>query len=143
MISRRAQTGQTSEIIGIGLDIVEIGRMRALLERRGARAIERLFDERERHAIDSPHAAAHFAARFAAKEAFLKALGTGLSRGITWRDLFVVRDLRGAPELRVTGQAAAAAEELGVGAIHVSLTHGRESAVALVVLEATHRPSAT
>jgi len=121
---------------GIGLDVVEISRMRRLLDHHAERAVDRLFHESEHMSLASPHAPAHFAARFAAKEAFLKALGVGLSGGIRWRELWIVNGEHGEPRLETTGRARQMMDAACVDRVHVTLTHGRDVAFALVVLEA-------
>jgi holo-[acyl-carrier protein] synthase len=123
-------------IVGIGVDLVSIERLRGVLDRYGARFLDRVLtaDERtycQRHQDQAPQVAS----RFAAKEAALKALGTGLARGIRWRDLEVRRDAQGPPRMYLSGRAAEEAAALGVARIHLSLSHDRNSAVAMVVLE--------
>jgi len=119
-------------ITGLGVDIVEIDRMRAALERR-PRVRERLFSEEERAYCDSrKRPEIHYAMRFAAKEAVLKALGIGFA-GIGFRDVEVVRDERGRPEPRLSGRAAALAAEAGVVEIHLSLSFTHTTAVASAV----------
>jgi holo-[acyl-carrier protein] synthase len=124
-------------IVGIGVDVVEIERMRELLARKGERALARLFTPAERayaetH-VDPPR---HLAARAAAKEAAFKALsGNDMARGIGWRELEVVSQVGRAPTLALHGRADARAKELGVTTVHLSLTHGREVATAFVVVE--------
>jgi len=81
------------------------------------------------------NAAESFAARFAAKEAGAKALGTGISRGITWRELEVRREASGKPTLHLSGRAAELAKAIGVRRVQLSLTHSRELAMAVVVVE--------
>lgn len=121
----------------LGLDLTEVGRIADALERHGERFLARVFREGEilrsrRH----PRAfAEHVAGRFAAKEAAMKALGTGWSGGIGFRDVEVGRDAGGAPTLALAGVAAERAKELGVARLHVSLTHTRDHAQAIVVLE--------
>jgi holo-[acyl-carrier protein] synthase len=123
-------------IRGIGIDLVELERLRGVLDRHGSRFLDRVLtaDEREycdRHRDPVPQ----IAARFAAKEAALKAIGTGIAAGIGWKDVEVTRSEEGAPSLRLSGAAARIAAEMEVGVIHVSLTHDRHSAAAVVVLE--------
>ncbi len=124
-------------IVGIGIDMVEIERMRALLERKGGRALERLFTEGERtYAAAHPEPARQLAARAAAKEAAFKALaGSDLARAIGWRELEVVARSHRGPELRLHGRAVARALELGVSRIHLSLTHTESMAAAYVIAE--------
>ncbi|RMG46747.1 MAG: holo-ACP synthase [Acidobacteria bacterium] len=127
-------------ILGIGIDVTEIGRVEEAMARHGERFERRILTDRERdycrrHRFPAPHVAA----RFAAKEAALKALGTGLSGGIAWRDVEIARGRTGAPALELHGRAAEVAAALGVTRAHVSLTHGRGVAAAVVVLEGESR----
>lgn len=124
-------------IVGVGIDQVEVDRMDGLLSRRPGRAAERLFTSGERTFCEKRSRPAEcFAARFAAKEAFLKALGTGLGRGISWHEVeVVVPDGGGRPRLRVTGTAARRLREAGGGSLHVSFTHEAGAATAMVVIE--------
>jgi holo-[acyl-carrier protein] synthase len=118
-------------IIGVGVDVMEIDRFAASLARR-PRLAERCFTRDEAaYCASRAYPPQHFAARFAAKEAVGKALGIGMTR---WREVEVVRG-RGAPTVRLHGRYALRAAHLGVERIHISLTHGRDSAVALAVAE--------
>jgi holo-[acyl-carrier protein] synthase len=119
-------------IVGLGVDIVEIDRMRAAIERR-PRILERCFSEEERdYARSRNKPEVHFALRFAAKEAVLKALGTGFS-GMRFTDVEVVRDERGRPVPHLKGRAAEVAEVLGVTEMHLSLSFTHSTAVASAV----------
>jgi holo-[acyl-carrier protein] synthase len=123
-------------IVGIGIDVVSIERLRGVLDRYGTRFLERVLtaDERaycERHQDPVPQVAS----RFAAKEAVLKALGTGLAHGIRWQDLEVRREPQGPPHMHLSGRAAEEAASLAVGRIHLSLSHDHDTAVAMVILE--------
>jgi holo-[acyl-carrier protein] synthase len=119
-------------IVGVGVDVMEIGRFAESLRRR-PRLAERCFTEAEAaYCRSRAFPPQHFAARFAAKEAVGKALGIGMTR---WREVEVTRG-RGAPGIRLSGRYALRARELGVTRIHISLTHGRDAAVALAVAEA-------
>lgn len=122
-------------ILGVGIDEIDVERMaRGLRKESGLK--ERLFTPDEiRYCDGRRHAAMHFAARFAAKEALAKALGTGISGGMTFRDIEVVRDVDGRPGIRLYDCARRGAEDRGVGRIHVSLTHTPGRAAAVVVLE--------
>lgn len=124
-------------IVGIGIDQVEIDRMEGLLSRRPDRAADRLFTPEERRTCEGRSRPAEcFAARFAAKEAFLKALGTGLGRGVSWHEVeVVVPGGGGRPRLRLSGTAARRLREAGGGSVHVSFTHEAGAATAMVVLE--------
>jgi holo-[acyl-carrier protein] synthase len=128
-------------IVGIGIDLVEIARFQAALDRGGERLVRRVFTVGERAACE-PKAkpALHFAARFAAKEAAFKALGTGWSGGIAWTDAEVVSDEGGRPSLVLSGRAALVAARLGVARAHLSLTHTDSAAGACVVLEGAGGP---
>jgi holo-[acyl-carrier protein] synthase len=121
-------------IRGIGVDVVAVGRLRRWLD--DDRLLARYFDEREREAIYERRdgAALSLAARFAAKEAFAKALGTGF-RGFGLRDVWVVNDALGKPELHVSGAAARALSRIGGTRLWLSLTHEQEHAIAMVVIE--------
>lgn len=123
-------------IVGIGVDIIEVKRIREMISRHGARFIRRVFTDGEvKYCRGRKRAAEHFAARFCAKEATVKALRIGIRKGITWRDMDVVVGSLGQPEIRLAGGAALRAEELGVNHLHVSLTHTENYAAATVVAE--------
>ena len=124
-------------IAGIGIDLVEVERMQRLLDRKGERALIRLFTVGERdYAHTHPEPARQLAARVAAKEAAFKALsGNDLARAIGWRELEVVSRHGHAPELMLHGRAQERANELGVVRIHLSISHSERSAVACVVAE--------
>ncbi|MER3405473.1 MAG: ACP synthase [Chloroflexota bacterium] len=116
-------------VLSVGVDIIEIERIAAALERHGSRFLERIYTERE--VAYCRGRVAELAARFAAKEAASKALGTGM-RGIRWRDIEVLPDGRGKPLLYLHGAALARAQELGLREFAVSLSHSRDFAVAVV-----------
>ncbi len=123
-------------IVGVGADLVQVQRVWELLERRGERALLRLFTPAEAARCRAGrHPPESFAARFAAKEAFFKALGTGWGRGGRWTEVEVVSAPSGAPSLRLAGTAAEVAEARGVRRCHLSLTHVEGLAGAYVVLE--------
>jgi holo-[acyl-carrier protein] synthase len=124
----------------LGLDVTEVDRIAALLERHGERFLDRIFRDGEiRRGRRQPLAfAQHVAGRFAAKEAAMKALGTGW-RGVAFRDIEVGRDARGKPLLRFHARALDRAASLEVVRGEVSITHGRDVAAAVVVL-VTGRP---
>ncbi len=124
-------------IVGLGIDVVRIDRVWAVLERKGGRALRRLFTAAEAERCGaSKHPPESFAARFAAKEAFFKALGTGWGVGGAWTEVEVVSDASGAPSLRLSGRAAGLAAERGASRIHLSMTHAEDTAAAVVILEA-------
>jgi holo-[acyl-carrier protein] synthase len=119
-------------ITGLGVDIVEIDRMREAIERR-PRIKERLFSAEERAYCDKrSRPEVHYALRFAAKEAVLKALGTGFS-GMRFTDVEVVREQSGRPVPKLSGRAAERAEELGIVEMHLSLSFTHSTAVASAV----------
>jgi holo-[acyl-carrier protein] synthase len=128
-------------IIGLGSDLSDIRRIQNSLERFGDRFKERVFTELERTRSDrKADAAASYAKRFAAKEACAKALGTGMRRGVFWRDMGVVNMRSGQPTMQLTGGALARLEEMtppGMKAvIHLSLTDDHPYAQAFVIIEA-------
>ena len=123
-------------IVGTGIDLIEVPRITAAIDRYGKRFLQRVFTEGEiRYCESKANRNERFAARFAAKEAGMKALGTGWSRGIRWRDLEVRRQPGGRPTLAFHGRAAEVAGSLGVGNVSLSLTHTQEQAFAEVILE--------
>src|SRR5688572_24611202 len=123
-------------IVGVGIDLVEVYRIRTVLVRT-PRFAQRVFTERERTFCDGKGAAAaqSYAGRFAAKEALLKAIKTGWRGKITWQDIEVVCDESGAPELNITGEAAKILTERGADRVHLSISHTAEHAIAEVILE--------
>jgi holo-[acyl-carrier protein] synthase len=123
-------------IVGLGTDMIEIARIEASVTRFGDRFLQRVFTPGEiAYCLGKRNSAESLAARFAAKEAAAKALGTGISRGVTWKELEVTRAPAAAPCMRLSGRAAERAARLGVRRISVSLTHGRELGLAVVILE--------
>jgi len=123
-------------VIGLGSDLVEIERVRRSVERFGERFLERVYTPAEiAYCMTKRSFAESFAARFAAKEAGAKALGTGISRGVGWKDFEVKRAASGQPSLVLSGRAAELAAALGVARISLSLTHSRELAMAVVAME--------
>lgn len=124
-------------IVGSGIDICEVDRMRKALESgHGQRLMERVFTPREiAYAQRRANVYERLAARFAAKEAGMKALGTGWRRGVGWHDFEVVNLPSGRPTLQLSGQAAVVAGELRVRNIALSLTHTTSQAMAMVTLE--------
>lgn len=124
-------------IVAIGIDLVEISRIEEVLGRRGDRFLSRVFTEGEiSYCEGRASRVASYAARFAAKEAAMKALGTGWSGGIAWRDIEVVNGINGAPALELRGRALERMSEIGVARTHISLSHSGTMAVAQVLLEA-------
>jgi holo-[acyl-carrier protein] synthase len=126
-------TAERSMINGLGVDIVEIDRMRLALARH-PRMRERIFSAAEREYCDKRNKPEiHYAMRFAAKEAVLKALGTGFSNGIRFTDVEVMRDDRGRPVPKLSGRAEEVAREAGVIEMHLSLSFTHANAVASAV----------
>ena len=128
-------------IIGLGSDMIDINRIAATLERHGERFTDRVFTEVERTKSDRrANRAASYAKRFAAKEACAKALGTGLSRGVFWRDMGVVNLPSGKPTMALTGGAAERLASLmpeGHAAhVHITITDDDPWAQAFVIIEA-------
>jgi holo-[acyl-carrier protein] synthase len=123
-------------IVSIGIDIVEVYRIRETISRT-PRFVERVFTEKERRYCEAKGMAAaqSYAARFAAKEAFLKALKTGWSGKITWHNIEIVSGENNVPSLEIRGEAQRILENMGANQIHLSLSHTTEHAVAQVILE--------
>lgn len=123
-------------IVGTGIDIVDISRIEKLLERHPERFVERVFtDSESAYAFSGVLAAERLAGRFAVKEAVMKALGTGKSQGILWRDVETVRAPSGKPEVRLHGQALHWLHRVGGDSVHASITHDGGRAVAFVIIE--------
>ncbi len=123
-------------IVGTGVDLAEVPRIREAIARFGLRFVERVYTRHEIAYVESKaNRFERFAARFAAKEAGMKAIGTGWRRGVRWRDFEVANLPSGRPTLRRHGRAAEFAERLGVKRIALSITHTAELAMAHVILE--------
>jgi holo-[acyl-carrier protein] synthase len=123
-------------IIGSGIDLVEIGRIQQSVDRYGKRFLDRVYTAAEQaYCLRKRKSAESFAARFAAKEAGAKALGTGISFGVSWLEIEVVRLGGGRPTLKFHGRAAQIAGRLGVTRAALSITHTDELAMASVLLE--------
>jgi len=121
-------------VIGVGVDVVDVERFRAVLDRRPAMA-RRLFTDGElAYAQSARDAMPRLAARFAAKEAVMKALGVGLG-AFGWHEVEVIRDPSGAPRLCLTGRAEALAQGRGVGVWHISLSHSALVAMAVAAAD--------
>jgi holo-[acyl-carrier protein] synthase len=122
------------DIIGIGLDATDIPRIAATYATYGDRFLRRVFTDGEiAYCTRRRDPAPHLAGRFAAKEAAMKALGTGHSRGVLWKDVEIVR-LGGPPQLRLHGGAARRAQAMGVQKSLVTITHSETLALAEVLL---------
>jgi holo-[acyl-carrier protein] synthase len=123
-------------IVGTGIDIAEVGRVRQSMARFGDRFLRRIYTAGEIRYCDSKaNRAERYAARFAAKEAAMKALGTGWNHGVRWRDCEVVRPPGKRPTIVFHGKAAEIAAAMGVKNTALSLTHTEEQAIAQVILE--------
>jgi holo-[acyl-carrier protein] synthase len=123
-------------IIGTGIDIAEVPRIRHSIERFGDRFLKRIYTAGEIRYCDSKaNRVERYAARFAAKEAAMKALGTGWSRGVRWRDCEVSRLPGGRPTILFHGKAGEIAASLGVNNAALSISHTEEQAIAQVILE--------
>jgi holo-[acyl-carrier protein] synthase len=123
-------------IVGTGIDIAEVPRIRQSIERFGDRFLQRIYTAGEIRYCDSKaNRVERYAARFAAKEAAMKALGTGWSRGVRWRDCEVTRLPGGRPTINFHGKAGEIAAKLGVKNSALSISHTAEQAIAQVILE--------
>ena len=123
-------------IVGTGIDVAEVGRLKQAVTRHGRRFLERVFTAREiEYCERHKNRFERYAARFAAKEAGMKALGVGWRGGVRWRDLEVVNQRGGKPELRLSGVAVRIAQKQKVRNVALSLTHTQTQAVAQVILE--------
>jgi holo-[acyl-carrier protein] synthase len=119
-------------ILGVGIDLVAVDRVRRLFERHGQRFLDRCFCPGE---VARPTDAEHLAGLVAAKEAAFKALGTGWDSGVGWRTVAVRRTTAGAPGLELSGLAATRCAALGASRSHLTITHDAGVAVAVVILE--------
>ncbi len=123
-------------VYGTGIDLVDIDRLEKILEKWDMRFLDKVYSPEEigycmRRAVP----AMHFAARFAAKESFLKSLGMGLGMGIKLKEIEVRNDSQGQPSLNLYGKAETILRERGITTVHVSLSHSRSQAGAIVILE--------
>jgi holo-[acyl-carrier protein] synthase len=123
-------------IVGTGVDLAEVPRIKASIERFGDRFIHRIYTAAEMAYVErKANKFERYAARFAAKEAGMKAIGTGWRGGVRWRDFEVANLPSGKPTLRFHGKAAQIAEKLGVKNVALSLTHTAGLGMAHVILE--------
>ena len=123
-------------IVGTGVDLAEVPRIRASIERYGEKFIRRIYTSAEIAYVErKANKFERYAARFAAKEAGMKAIGTGWRRGVRWQDFEVANLPSGKPTLLLHGVAARFAEKLGVKNISLSITHTAELGMAHVILE--------
>ncbi|MGD0276515.1 MAG: holo-ACP synthase [Syntrophales bacterium] len=123
-------------ISGIGFDIVEVERIRNVLQHRRDRFLKRVFADHEViYAMRKRKPEIHLAAGFAAKEAFLKAIGVGLGRGVSMNEVAVVHEASGKSSLTLIGEANVVVQRLKIGRIYLSLSHTEQYATAIVILE--------
>ena len=123
-------------ILGIGTDLAEVERIGKSVERFGDRFLKRVYTAHERaYAMSKANWAERLAARFAAKEAGMKSIGTGLTGGVSWQHFEVANEPSGRPMRRLSGVALKVANKMGVKRICISLTHTKEMAFAVVILE--------
>jgi holo-[acyl-carrier protein] synthase len=124
-------------ILGMGTDLIEIERVQQSIDQFGDRFLRRIYTEGEIAYCmrKKKHSAESFAARFAAKEAGAKALGTGISQGVSWKEIEVTREPGQRPRLHFSGRAAERAQAMGVRNVQLSLTHSRQVAMAVVAVE--------
>lgn len=123
-------------ILGTGIDLAEVERIRQSIERYGDRFLKRIYTPGEIAYVErKANRFERYAARFAAKEAGMKAIGTGWRRGVTWHDFEVANLPTGRPTLKLHGVAAQVAGQMGVKRVSLSLTHTSENGMAFVVLE--------
>lgn len=123
-------------IQGIGTDIVEVSRIEKIIEKWGSRFIEKVYTPGEiEYCSKKAFPAMHFAARFAVKESILKSLGIGLGKGLSLRDIEVLNNQEGIPFLQSTDAMKEIFQRRGISAVHISITHTKKYAQAVVILE--------
>ena len=123
-------------IVGLGLDLAQIARVQSFIERRGQRALDRVFTPGEQAYCEARASRFQsYAGRFAVKEAVMKLLGTGWRGGVRWVDIEVARERGQAPTVRLHGKTAHIAERRGIRAIHITITHDGGLAAAVAVGE--------
>ena|SRR5580698_526950 len=123
-------------VLGLGTDLIEIERVQTSIDRFGERFLHRVFTPGEiAYCMRKKQPAESFAARFAAKEAGAKALGTGISRGVSWQEIEVKREIGQRPTLHFSGRAGELAEAMGVQRVQLSLSHSRKLAMAVALVE--------
>jgi holo-[acyl-carrier protein] synthase len=123
-------------IVGLGIDMAEVARVKAAIERYGEAFLRRVYTTKEREYCERfKNKFERYAGRFAAKEAAMKALGTGWSRGVRWVDVEVVREKGGRPTIVLVGEAKKVADRLGVKHMALSITHTDTHALAQVIFE--------
>lgn len=122
-------------IIGIGVDIVNMVRMKRVVERWGRRFVEKIFTEEEKeYAFSKRYPYIHLSGRFAIKEAFFKALGGGITPWV-WKEIEIVNEISGAPKIRFYGNLKKLIIERGITSTHISISHDHSYSIGQVVLE--------
>ncbi len=125
-------------VSGTGIDLVPIPRIRSLLNRHGDRFVSRVFTGSEiEYCRNRSTSAVHFAGRFAAKEAVMKAIGTGWTSGVIWKDIAIHREEQEPPKAHLSGEAARIADNRSIGRIHVSISHTDDLAIAHAIGESS------
>ncbi|MBN2060984.1 MAG: holo-ACP synthase [Deltaproteobacteria bacterium] len=123
-------------IYGIGVDLVKTERMEEIISKWGDRFVKRVFTPLEREACSArAHPPSAFSLRFAAKEAFVKALGLGIEKGVTWQDIEIFSVPGGRPGLKLEGKSLEVCKDKGINGFHLSLSDEKEYGIAMVVLE--------
>jgi len=123
-------------IFGVGIDLVEIGRIETILNKWEEKFLCRIYSAEEiRYCNERARPAVYFAARFAVKEAFLKAIGLGMGGGVRFRDIETTHDERGKPMLKLAGGASSFLEAREIRSVHLSISHTNAHATAIVILE--------
>ena len=122
-------------IVGIGVDLVDLERFESKLTNTPA-LVERIFTETERaYCLQHKNSVVNFAGRWAAKEAIMKCLGTGFTKGVGWHDLEIINLPTGRPVVTLTGHALSLATECGISQVLISISHGKDYAVATAIAE--------
>jgi len=124
-------------IVGMGIDVIEVERIREVLERHGESFLNHVFCKAEQAGAPAAAAAAaaYYAGRWSAKEAVAKALGTGIGRHCAWTDIRIVRWPSGQPAVELSGEGAESARRLGIRRIHLTISHEKRLACAAAVAE--------
>ncbi|MBW2125280.1 MAG: holo-ACP synthase [Deltaproteobacteria bacterium] len=129
-------------IYGIGVDLVHVPRMEKVIKRWGNRFVDRVFTPLERDtAYKRTYPYSAFALRFAAKEALSKAVGLGMREGVKWKEIEIIHDPRGKPQIRLKGKTECICREKGITGVHVTLSDEGDNAIAVVVLEKSDETS--
>ena len=124
-------------IFGIGIDIIEVARIEKQISGESISFVKKVFTPKEIEYCEKKikNKAQNYAARFAAKEAFFKAIGTGLRDGLSWKDIEIENDPQGKPDIVLTGKSKQWVADHQIRNIHISLSHLKELAVAIVIME--------